>query len=487
MDSPDAGTHPFGLGSHLRSWMLERVRADGRVALLGHGAESSAALRAVGCVVLEVELDARLPPSSGGAPPAEVLEALTRFAPTHVVLLLQDSWSIETWLGVLRRVVPGAEILFGFCNAGCASRLLATLVGRSSGRAGPSDAQVTRALGVHGFQVKQRRALRAPPGTSGLAEHTEVALLSLLTQLNASAEADLLFYAVASAPTSSAAAGDPVPGLLSVLVWRESPARPGLLDETLFSLACQDHQPLEVLLIEEEGAGEDQGVERHRRWGAFQFQRLEGSLPGAWNEALRRARGQYVAFLGAGSVVYPAHYARLVDALRRGSSAWSVARAFRATCAPGAPGDLPYIESKRPFPLGEHLEPTHLLQEPELLQALVVDRTRVGPLCLEPGAQAAPLPVRLFSLFEPVFLAEGLATCEVRSFTSAPPSTAHASPGVQMIVPLNTLQQALVRAHAEGASSRGLRFRAVDDLNRRLRERLPWLHGALRSMVSKPR
>ncbi|OJH40413.1 glycosyltransferase [Cystobacter ferrugineus] len=486
MDSPDAGTPPFGLGSHLRAWMLERVRADDRVALLGHEAESSAALEAVGCAVLEVPLDAGAPPSSGGAPPAGVLDALTRFAPTHVVLPLQDSWSIETWLGVLRRAVPGAELLFGFWNAGCASRLLATLVGRSSGRAGPSDAEVTRALGVHGFQVKQRHALRAPPGLSGLAERTEVALQSLLAQLNASAEADLLLYAVACAPTRPAAEGEFVPGLLSVLVWRSSPARPGLLDETLFSLACQDHQPLEVLLLERAGAEEEPGMERHRRLGGFQFQRLEGSLPGAWNEALRRARGQYVAFLEAGSVVYPAHYARLIDALRRGSSAWSVARAFRATCAPGAPGAVPYIESKRPFPLGEHLEPTHLLQEPELLQALVVDRTRVGPLCLEPESQATSLPVRLLSLFEPVFLAEGLATCEVRSFTSASPSAAHASPDFQMLVPLNTLQQALVRAHAEGASARGLRFRVVDELNTRLRERLPWLHGALRSMVRGP-
>ncbi|WNG27894.1 glycosyltransferase family 2 protein [Cystobacter fuscus] len=486
MDSPDAGTPLLGLGSHLRSWVLERVRADGRVALLGHEAESSAALEAVGCAVLEVKLDEGAPPAPGGAPPTEVLEALTRFAPTHVVLPLQGAWSLETWLGVLRRAVPDAELLFGFWNAGCASRLLATLVGRPSGRAGPSDAEVTRALDVHGFQVKQRHALRAPPGSSGLAEGTELALRSLLTQLNASAEADLLLYAVASAPTRPAA-GEFVPGLLSVLVWRESLARPGLLDETLFSLACQEHQPLEVLLLGEEGAGEEQAVERHRRLGGFQFQRLEGSPPGAWSEALRRARGQYVAFLGAGSVVYPAHYARLVDALRRGASAWSVARAFRATCAPGAPGDVPYIESKRPFPLGEHLDSIHLLQEPELLQALVVDRTRVGPLCLEPEAQAAALPVRLFSLFEPVFLAEGLATCEVRSFSSAPPSTAHASPGLQMIVPLNTFQQALVRAHAEGASSRGLRFRVMDDLNMRLRERLPWLHGALRSMVNRPR
>src|SRR5690349_161106 len=133
MDAPDAGTHLLGLGSHLRAWMLERVRADGRVALLGHEAESSAALAAVGCAVLEVELDAGAPPSSGGAPPAEVLEALTRFAPTHVVLPLRGVWPLETWLGALRRAVPDAELLFGFWNTASASQLVATLVGRRSG------------------------------------------------------------------------------------------------------------------------------------------------------------------------------------------------------------------------------------------------------------------------------------------------------------------------------------------------------------------
>lgn len=483
--SPDAREDASGESVQLHAWVLERVRAGGRVALLGREPGLSAALTAVNHAVLELTLDEGAP-SLAGAFTAEAREALARFAPTHVVLPLDSSWPLETWLEVPRREVPDAEVLFGFRNAGSAAQLLATLVGRLPGRAGPSDVEVSRLLVDRGFQVRQRRALPAPAGLSGLAERTEVAFQSLLTQLNASAEADLVFYAVARSPGPNPAEGELVPGLLSVLVWAESPVRPGLLDETLFSLACQEHHPLEVLLLEGPGAEGRHGVERHRQLGGFHFQRLEGELPGAWNEALKRARGQYVAFLGAGSVVYPAHYARLVDALQRGSSAWSVARAFRATCPPGAPGDVPYIESKRPFPLGEHLELTHLLQEPELLQSLAIDRTRVGSLCLEPAsprARMAPLPVRLRALFEPLFLAEGLATCEVRSFTSEPPPAERPSPDLQLLAPWLAVEEGFARARAEGASARGLRFRVVDGLNTRLRERLPWLHGALRSVA----
>ncbi|WP_157758762.1 glycosyltransferase family 2 protein [Cystobacter fuscus] len=472
---------------HLRSWVLECVPAGGRVALLGREPELSAALEAVGRAVFQVALDAGDGTSPLAAEPStEALAALARFAPTHVVLPRHAPWVLGTWLEVLRREVPGAEFLFGFWNACSAARLLAMLQGRLPGREGPSDAEVARLLQEHGFQVRQRQAFRAPPGGSGLAERTEEALQTLLVQLNASAEADLLFYAVVPAPGKVLAESRPVPGLLSVLVWGQSRARPGLLDETLFSLACQAHHSLEVILIEEPGAEGAREVERHRQLGGFLFQRIAGTLPDAWGEALRRARGQYVAFLEAGSVVYPRHYVRLIDALQRGSSAWSVARAFRATCLPGAPGDVPYIDSKRPFPLGEHLELTHLLQEPELLQALLVDRTRVGCFCLEPTSRetrGASLPVRLFALFEPLFLAEGLATCEVRSFSSEPPPAARPSPGFQLLVPLLALEEGLARAHAEGSSARGLRFRVVDGLNTHLRERLPWLHGALRSMA----
>ncbi|HSP78285.1 MAG TPA: glycosyltransferase family A protein, partial [Myxococcaceae bacterium] len=285
------------------------------------------------------------------------------------------------------------------------------------------------------------------------------------------------------------------PGLLSVVVWAGSPGRPGLLDETLFSLACQEQHPLELVLAlgpEARPSAEAtrELLERYRRLGGFQLQLVEGDAPGLLDEALRRTRGQYVAFLEAGGVVYPAHYVRLVAALQRGEEAWAVARAFRATCRPGRPGEVPFIESKCPFPLGEHLETTHLLQEPELLQALVIDRFRVEPLPLAPVSPEeglAPLPLRLAALFEPIFLAEGIATCEVRSFPVEGPPAAREPPSLQVLGSLSSLEARLSRAKAEGASTRALRYRLVDGLDARVRKRLPWLYSALRSAARRLR
>lgn len=456
--------------SHLRDWVLQRVRAGGRVALLGPAPDWVAPLEAAGQTVLQVSLEDRAP--------------LVAFAPTHVVLPLDASWPLETGLEVLREV-PGAELLFGFWNTASAALLLSTLVGRRSGRAGPSDAEVSQLLSGLGFQVRERRAFRVPPGVSGLAASTEGALQSLLGQLNASAGEDLLFYAVVPGGVPTPVEEAPVSGLLSVVVRAASHVPAELLDETLFSLACQEHRPVEVLLLGGIGAANDLALARHGQLAGGAFLRVAES-PEAWDEALRRVRGQYVAFLEAGTVVYPAHYPRLIEVLRRGSAAWSMARAFRATFASGPTDGTPYIESKRPFPLGEILEWSHLLQEPELFQSLVVDRTRVGPMSLVPTlgeGQGAPLPVRLAALFEPVFVAEGLATCEVRSASSEPPASAPPSADVQLLTPLVRVAEGLARAHAAGSGARGLRFRVVDDLNTRLRERLPWLHGALRSMA----
>ncbi|WP_434380194.1 glycosyltransferase family A protein [Melittangium boletus] len=446
------------LSTHLHDWVLARVAPDSRVALMAPTPALVAALEARACSRLVLTEG----PAEALAPEARA--SLERFAPTHVVLPAHSTWPLATWLETLRLAAPRAEVLWGFWNAGGAAGLLATLLGQAPGRAGPSDVEVTRLLRAEGFEVRGREARPAPPGTPGLASATEDSLRALLTQLSASAEADLLLYAVA--PMSGARVEAPalVPGLLSVVVDATRSEHPGSLDETLFSLACQDHAAVEVLLV-----GDTSGTPLPEGLTTTRY--------GTVRQALAGARGQYLAFLDAGSVIYPRHYARLLDTLGQGTAAWALARAFRATCRPGLSGRPPYIEGKRPFPLGERPDTAHLLAEPELLQALVIDRTRVGPLSLEPEA----LLPRLCGLFPPVFLAEGIATCEVRSLLETPPAPRALAPSMRMLLPLSTLVETLAHARAEGALSRGRVHRVVDELNTRLREGLPWLHGALRS------
>ena len=133
-------------------WVLARVEAGSRVALL----ESAPALVAA----LEVRACSRLALTEGHAEALapEARASLERFAPTHVVLPAHSAWPLATWLETLRLAAPRAEVLWGFWNAGSAAGLLATLLGQAPGRAGPSDVEVTRLLRAGGFEVRGREA-----------------------------------------------------------------------------------------------------------------------------------------------------------------------------------------------------------------------------------------------------------------------------------------------------------------------------------------
>ena len=72
---------------------------------------------------------------------------------------------------------------------------------------------------------------------------------------------------------------------------------------------------------------------------------------------------------------------------------------------------------------------------------------------------------------------------QVRSLWETPPALRALAPSMRMLLPLSTLVETLAHARAEGALSRGRVHRVVDELNTRLREGLPWLHGALRSVA----
>ncbi len=469
------GTHEENLleelDVRLRRLVRERVRAGARVALLGEVPELARALEAGGCAVLVV------PTMEGRA------ERLRAFAPTHVVLPVAEG---EPLLQVREasEAVPGAELLLAMRNAGASAALLETLLGLAPGRPGASAEALLRGLSSLGLEVRHQELIPCRDSTAELAPDTARALRRLLAQLSPTAEADGLLLALGRADARPAPRE---PGLLSVVLWAgATPA--ASLDETLFSLACQEYRPLELLVVLPPGASlaEPEAralLERHRRLREFSYQLIR--VPeGGMARGVREARGQYLSFLDASCVVYPAHYVQLVERLREGSAAWAFARSRRTLVRETAGGR--FIADKKPFPLGDHFEFSHLLGHPALLYGLVVDRTRVGALPLEVvdpvEGPRTDLPARLASLFAPVFTA-GLATWEWRA--SGPEPLALPTPSLEVLLPLASLEERVARAQARGESNKGLRYQAIDRLNQRIRDRFPGVHARVRSLASR--
>lgn len=466
-----------GLGAHLRAFVLERVAPGSRVAVLGKDEELTRALSAMGCSVW-----------SGGL---SEQEALPRFAPTHVVLTGNlDGEGLEAHLGGLHALVPEAELLLGFVNAGAAGALLATLIEGAPARQGPSEAGFLRTLSECGLRVVLREAHTEAVPSSSLAAGAERALVQLLAQIAPGAGDDVLLYALARAP-AEAAPTSREPGLLSIVLWN-GPEHRHLLDEAVFSIACQRYQPFEIVLVEPKDSAASSGdavrtLETYRRIEDFRFQYISGPPGGLMDEAIRRSRGQYLAFFEASGLVYPGHFEKLILALREGEAAWAVSRAFRRV-ARTAPGGEDSVETKIPFPLGDYLELAHLREHPWLLHVLVIDRARIASFPLRmpdpsPG-QATALPLRLAAVFEPLFL-NGLATCEQRMPEAAPAALEPGIEALRVLRSLHALEQAVARAREAGQGAKGLRHRALDELNARLRRWAPWIHRTLRSSAAR--
>ena len=204
----------------------------------------------------------------------------------------------------------------------------------------------------------------------------------------------------------------PVPGLLSVVLWAgDSRARP-LLDEALFSLACQEYQPLELLLVTALGgrgrARAAGALPDHRRLLRSSSSRRRPRRRSA--EGIRRARGQYVSFLDAACIVYPDHYVKLVQ-----DAAGGPGRVGGVPCAPDAPPGRGAVRAPQAAAAAGRA-PGADAPVPRAVAAVRpgVDRSRLGPFPLEQAAErASELPLRLAALFEPAFLG-GIASCEQR-------------------------------------------------------------------------
>jgi hypothetical protein len=456
--------------------VLARVKPGDRVALLGGDAVLAERLVAAGCAVLELS----------GAPEVEgpLAARLAGLAPSHVVL--PGDVALPVLEGLLRtatEAVPGAMLLVGVRNASSATVLLRALCGQPPEAPGATEASLERCFSRLGLRVLARQALPCEPRMTALAAGTESALRALLAQLSPAAEVDVLLYALTpSGERREVPACPPVPGLLSVVLLSGDAWARSLLDEALFSLACQEYQPLELVLVTPAGDAEARAlVERYQALGGYTFQHVEAEARTALGEGIRHARGQYVSFLDAACVVYPDHYVRLVRALREGPVAWAVSRARRTPLE----GAERFVTHKRPLPLGEHLEFVHLHLEPALLFALVVNRTRLGPFPLEQDATSPEgLPLRLAALFEPTFLG-GIASCEQRFTGPEREEPAGPLPELKMLCSLGAVEERVARARADGASAKGLRHRFLDDLNARLRREAPRLHGALKSLAAR--
>ncbi|PTL76166.1 glycosyltransferase family A protein [Vitiosangium sp. GDMCC 1.1324] len=460
----------------LHAWVLEQVEAGARVLLLAPDAVLAERLVAAGCSVLALE--------RGSGPDSPLEERLAGLAPSHVVLPGEvGPQGLEALLRTLSVAVPSATLLLGARNAASSTALLEMLSGQAPVVPGVTEESLARCFAALGLKVLARREVPCQPRTTTLATGTEAALRGLLAQLAPRTESDVLLYALAPAGGREEVASRAlVPELLSVVLWAgETQARP-LLDEALFSLACQEHQPLEILLVtpqRDEAAREL--LERYQAIGGYTFELIEAEAGGAFAEGARRARGRYLAFLDAACVVYPDHYVKLVQTLREGPAAWAVSRARRTPIE----GSERFVPHKRPLPLGEHLEPTQLYREPSLLFALVVDRSRLGPFPLERTAERAfQLPLRLAALFEPAFLG-GIASCEQRFTGSEKEGPVDALPELRMLTSLGTVEERVARARADGASAKGMRHRVIDELNNRFREGAPRLHGALKSLAGR--
>ncbi|QRO01289.1 glycosyltransferase family 2 protein [Archangium violaceum] len=460
----------------LHTWVLEQVGAGARVLLLARDEVLAERLVSAGCTVLDM--------AGASESDSPLTEMLGWLAPSHVVLSGDGGPSaLEETLRAVAQAVPSATLLVGARNAASSTALLETLSGQAPAVLGATEESLSRCFSSLGLKVLARRAVPCQPRTTALAAGTEAALRGLLAQLSPTTEAEVLLYALApSGVPEESPAPALVPELLSVVLWAgEAQARP-LLDEALFSLACQEQHPLEVVLVtpsKDEAAREL--LERYQAIGGYTFQLVEAEAPVAFAEGTCHARGQYVAFLDAACVVYPDHYVKLVQALRDGSAAWAVSRARRTPVQ----GSERFVSHKRPLPLGEHLEPTHLHQEPSLLFALVVDRSRLGPFRLERAAErAAELTLRLTALFEPTFLGS-IASCEQRFTGTEKEGPAGPPPELRMLTSLGAVEDRVERARADGASAKGMRHRVIDELNNRFREGAPRLHGALKSLAGR--
>ncbi len=432
----------------LRSIVARRVGLKKKVVLLGSDPTLVRTLEANGCQVL--------------ADP-ESLTAISAFAPDAVVAFdgfAREGNGAENFAALVQ-AAPNADLVFSFANAASSSSLLQALVGQPPPPA-LAEPDVRAWLTAAGLQILSRDVVIGPHQATGLAVDAEAQLRQLLEQLNPDAGAErLLLVARAGAAVglNGVVATSPIePGLLTVLVSATSDL--SALQATLGALGGQPQRPLQVLLATSGPLEEAERLGRlHAERSGFAVEVLAVASPDfavRTNQALARARGQYLAFLEAGDTVERHHYRQALRSLEQGTSAWVIARLKQ-------PG-VTLLEHG--FSL-----PEWLASGAAARCAVVVDRQRTGPFSLsfaEGVAEAEPLFLaRLAALF-PVITSTGIPTAERP--TPRPAFDAHALALAMKARPLRAIGP-LVLAKQEAPQEASL----TERLEKRLPQLQRWL------------
>jgi hypothetical protein len=429
-------------------------------------------------------------------------------------------------LAALSALLDGASeretLIVAFTNSASATAVAESLEGRSLPLGAMADQEVQRLFAAKGFRVS-RRAAGPWEASSELATDTRRALLALAGQVSRTGADGWVAYELTRGEVAAPKAFEP--GLLSVVMRNHSLSRLHLIDHAVFSLACQEHQPLELVIVTqatEPGAiAQLQAlVARHQPLSGFRVQVLQApskvDIRGRLiNLGVAAAHGQYIAFLDDDDVVYPGHYTRLISAIEASGRAWAFGRVRRAYLTQAPDGEL-YCRKKDFFPLSERLELARLVHDNYITcHSYVIDRSRLGdfPVAFEESLTKGEdyvFLLRLLALFKPVALGN-LPGCEYRIRDDGSNTIVHESKVAGLreqllaewgvaIAKKNALKAPLQLLLTEGeldadvarylpASEptgkerpEALRYRIVDALNDAIKGGLPGVHSRVRSI-----
>lgn len=401
--------------------LLQNVPAGSRVATLNATASVERALWAARCEVLT------LAPASAGD---SSLDTIARFAPSKILVCDAGRCGLDLteMLRGMARSAPAAEVYVSFWNATAASALIEALAGQASARVTMADEVVRSSLVESGYSLGPRQAWVEEGAPRFFSEDVEQALRRLFLQLNPAASDTWVTYTGRRAVSAPRAQSPIVPGLLSVVIRNHTVERLPLVDQTVFSLACQSYRPLEIVLVSQSRDPDavqklTSVLELHKHVAGYAYQviaepaanDIRGKL---LNVGIAAARGQYLAFLDDDDVVYPHHYRRLIDALQRGSAAWSISRTRTARFTFDAGGAL-YCKSKNILSAHEEFSLPDLVRENYIAaHAYVLDRLRLGRFPVGFSEEITRtedyvLLLRLAACFRPAYLPDA-ASCEYR-------------------------------------------------------------------------
>ncbi|PZR13480.1 MAG: hypothetical protein DI536_12025 [Archangium gephyra] len=439
-----------------------------------------------------------------------------------VVLVCPERGALEM---ASRRIATWkkSRLVVVFENPVGAHNLISLLGGAEPGTQ-LGEATVEQLLSESGLRVTARRGFRG--AVSSLATDTVNALSRLFAQLNHAAQDDyVLLEASVAAVTKPPQVRKFTPDLLSVVMRNHSLSRVTLLEQALFSLACQNWPSLEIVMVTQSRDRNARAVleavlEKYRALGNFHFkvvqqpssQDIRARLA---NLGLSHAKGQYVSFLDDDDVIYPHHYERLVCALRASGAAWAFAPVRRAYFKTLESGEL-FCKTKDVFPRSEALDLARLMHDNYVTcHSYVIDRTRLGRFelgfeeRLDKGEDYALL-LRLLALFRPIAVGDG-PSAEYRIRDDGTNTIIHdtedAAARARLIQQWSAatelkdrltadLQVLITKAEFVQETHRGLgeedkpghealRYRLADFANRMLKRGLPFVHQGVKRTLNR--